>query len=84
MNLRPAQDQLRLAAEQQSDRVVVAEPGSAAPPSHSPASSESPTGTDDMATSQPGRLRRFAERVLETVVDFVVDVIGGVIGSLFR
>ena len=80
--LRP--DQLRLAAEQQPDRVVVAEPGSAAPPSHSPASSESLTGTDDMATSHPGRLRRFAERVLETVVDFVVDVIGGVIGSLFR
>jgi len=33
-----------------------------------------------MATSHPGRLRRFAERIAETVVDFV----GGVIGSLFR
>ncbi len=83
MNPMSAKQQPLPAAERQSDRVAVAEPGSAAPPSHSPASSESLTGTDDMATSHPGRLRRFAERIAETVVDFVADVVGGVIGSLF-
>ena len=76
--------QPRPAAERHSDRVAVAEPGSVAPPSHSPASSESPTGTDEMATSHPGRLRRLAERVVETVVDFVIDVVGSIIGSLFH
>lgn len=84
MNPISAQQQPRPAAERHFDRVAVAEPDTATPPSHSPASSESLTGTDDMATSHPGRLRRFAERIAETVVDFVADVVGGVIGSLFR
>ncbi|WP_176459771.1 hypothetical protein [Rhodococcus sp. OK302] len=84
MNPMSAQQQPRPAAEQHSDRVAVAEPGSATSQLHSHASSESHTGTDEMATAHPGRLRRFGERVAETVVEFVVDVECGVIGSLFR
>ena len=84
MKTMSAKQQPLPAAERPPERVAVAEPGSAAPPLHSPASSESLTGTDEMATANPGRLRRFAARVVEAVADFVVDVVGGVIGSLFR